>query len=307
MPPPAVSHPAASQPAAGSPALTHAHDGTGAQPLPAEQRPAEHVGRHHPPALAIVASLTTSARAAAEEIRAVHVSVPLAEADVVVVVGGDGTLIDALHAVLALPADRPAPAIFGMHCGTVGFLLNDFSGSEDLLDRIATTEATSIRPLRMQAYDDEGRPLPAALACNEVVLRRLGEQAAKIRVSVDGTQRLEELRGDGVMVATEVGSTAYNYSAHGPILPVGAGLLALTPICAMRPRRWPGALLPHRAVVRFDVLEAEKRPVTASADQRGMTTVSAVEVSEATERTLRLLFDPRRPLDERVTQEQFHR
>lgn len=290
MPHPAVSH------QAGSP-----------EHRPAEHRPAEYMPGDRAPAFAVVASLTAAARAAAEEIRAVHQAVPLAEADVVVVVGGDGTLIDALHAILALPADRPAPAVFGMHCGTVGFLLNDLSGSADLLARIATTEATSIRPLRMQAYDEEGRALPPALACNEVVLRRLGEQAAKIRVSVDGTQRLEELRGDGVMVATEVGSTAYNYSAHGPILPVGAGLLALTPICAMRPRRWPGALLSHRSVVRFEVLEPEKRPVTASADQRGMTTVSAVEVTEAADRTLRLLFDPRRPLGERVTQEQFHR
>lgn len=233
-------------------------------------------------------------------------SVPMAEADVVVVIGGDGTLIDALHAVLALPPGRPAPAVYGMNCGTVGFLLNDFDTSDGLLERIARMEVTTIRPLRMRAYDTLGQPLPPALACNEVVLRRLGEQAARIRVTVDGTQRLEELRGDGVIVATEVGSTAYNYSAHGPILPVGAGLLALTPICAMLPRRWPGALLAHSAVVRFDVLEGTKRPVTASADQRGMTEVSAVEVSEA-DRTLRLLFDPRRPLGERVAQEQFSR
>lgn len=259
------------------------------------------------PALAFASSLTTSARAAVHKLRGTYPSVPLAAADVVVVVGGDGTLIDALHAVLALPADRPTPAIYGMNCGTVGFLLNDFDTSEDLLERIAGMEVTSIRPLRMQAYDDAGDPLPPALACNEVVLRRLGEQAARIRVSIDGTQRLDELCGDGVMVATEIGSTAYNYSAHGPILPVGAGLLALTPICAMRPRRWPGALLPHAAVVRFEALEREKRPVTASADQRGMTAVSSLEVSEAADRTLRLLFDPRRPLGERVRQEQFHR
>jgi NAD+ kinase len=258
--------------------------------------------------LAFASALTVSARVAADNLRQAYAAVPLADADVLVVVGGDGTLIDALHAVLALPADRPAPAIYGIHCGTVGFLLNDYGdSSEDLLERIAMTETTSIRPLRMQAYDDEGRPLPPVLACNEVVLRRLGEQAACIRVSIDGTLRLAELRGDGVLVATEIGSTAYNYSAHGPILPVGAGLLALTPICAMRPRRWPGALLRHDAVVRFEVLEAAKRPVTASADQRSMTTVTGVEVSEAADRTLRLLFDPRRPLGERVIQEQFHR
>lgn len=287
-----LSHPAISRPAvAAAAAVGSAEPG----PLPAL------------PALAFASSLTTTARAAADTLRALYRSVPLSEADVVVVVGGDGTLIDALHAVLALPPDRPAPAVYGMNCGTVGFLLNDLDTSEDLLSSIAAMEVTSIRPLRMQAYDADGATLPPALACNEVVLRRLGEQAVRIRVSVDGTQRLEELRGDGVMVATEVGSTAYNYSAHGPILPIGAGLLALTPICAMRPRRWPGALLPHAAIVRFDVLESEKRPVTASADQRGMATVSAVEVSEAADRTLRLLFDPRRPLGERVTQEQFHR
>lgn len=295
-----MSHPAVSRPALPVPAET-APPGV-ASPTLAPDAPSLGI-----PTLAFASSLTATARSVAEQLRTAYPSVPLADADVVVVVGGDGTLIDALHAVLALPSDRPAPAVYGMQCGTVGFLLNDFGGSEDLLERISATETTTIRPLRMQAYDPDGRSLPPALACNEVVLRRLGEQAARIKVSVDGTQRLDELRGDGVMVATEVGSTAYNYSAHGPVLPVGAGLLALTPICAMRPRRWPGALLPHQAVVRLEVLEPEKRPVTASADQRGMTTVGVVEITEAADRSLRLLFDSGRPLGERVTQEQFHR
>jgi NAD+ kinase len=229
--------------------------------------------------------------------------VPLEHADVLVVIGGDGALLDGLHAVL--DADREQQLrVFGMHCGTRGFFMNEFR-AEGLLDRLAEAQQDVIRPLLMSASDPDGVPLPAGLACNEVALRRLGEQTARIRVIVDGVVRLEELKGDGVLVATAVGSTAYNYSAHGPIVPLGSGLLALTPICPIRPRRWPGALLPHDASVRFEVLEGRKRPVAASADQRDVARVSCVQVSEDRTRELALLFDPGFALEERVAREQF--
>lgn len=249
---------------------------------------------------------TPVARRAAGELRARYPEVALAEAEVVVAVGGDGALIDALHAVLELPADRPAPAVFGMNRGTAAFLLNEYR-PEGLVARLAAAEPSLLRPLRARARDAQGEPLPELLACNEVALRRLAEQSASIRVTVDGVVRLAELRGDGILIATPVGSTAYNYSAHGPIIPVGAGLLALTPICPLRPRRWPGALLPQGAVVRLDVLDPVKRPVAVTADQRELVAVSAVEVAEATDRAIRLLFDPGRPLAERVIAEQFAR
>jgi NAD+ kinase len=191
-----------------------------------------------------------------------------------------------------------------MNRGTTGFLMNDYS-ADGLAARLEGAIPSTLYPLCMDALDLAGQPLPPLLACNEVALRRVGEQSARLQVSVDGEVRLEELRGDGVLVATPAGSTAYNLSAHGPILPLGAGLLALTPICPMTPRRWAGALLRRDATVRFEVIEPEKRPVVASADQRRQVRVSAVEVREAIERPMKVLFDPDRSLDERLVREQF--
>ena len=254
--------------------------------------------------LAFLASGAPSAQAALAELSRHHASVPLEQADVVVALGGDGALIDTLHAVLELPADHPAPAVYGMNRGTTGFLMNDYA-PERLEERLSAAVPSVLHPLCMEALDVDGHPLPAALACNEVAVRRIGEQSARLRVSVDGEVRLDELRGDGAMVATPAGSTAYNLSARGPILPLGAGLLALTPICPMTPRRWGGALLSRDARVRFEVLEADKRPVVATADQRRLVRVSVVDVREATERPMTVLFDPDRSLAERLVREQF--
>ncbi|MDX6202897.1 MAG: kinase, partial [Frankiales bacterium] len=204
--------------------------------------------------LAFVGSDAPAAQAALAELTAQHAAVPPADADVVVVLGGDGSLISALHAVLDLPDDRKPPSVYGMNRGTTGFLMNDYS-AEGLCQRLEGAVPSTLHPLRMDALDLAGAVLPTLLACNEVALRRVGEQSARLQVSIDGEVRLEELRGDGAMVATPAGSTAYNLSARGPILPLGAGLLALTPICPMTPRRWGGALLRRDAVVRFEVLE----------------------------------------------------
>ena len=254
--------------------------------------------------LTFLASGAPAAQAALAELTAAYDTVPLDRADVVIALGGDGSLINALHAVLALSADREPPQIYGMNRGTTGFLMNDYS-PDRLVDRLSHAMPAVIHPLCMDALDLDGAPLAPLLACNEVALRRVGEQSARLRVSVDGEVRLEELRGDGCMVATPAGSTAYNLSARGPILPLGAGLLALTPICPMTPRRWGGALLRRDAVVKFEVLEPEKRPVVATSDQRRLVAVSVVEVREAIERPLTVLFDPDRSLDERLLREQF--
>jgi NAD+ kinase len=224
-------------------------------------------------------------------------------ADAVVAVGGDGAMIDTLHGLLALPDDVPRPPVFGMNRGTAGFLLNDYS-EDGLVERIATAVSSTISPLRMRAEGLDGQ-MYEELACNEIALRRLGGQSARLRIAVDNEVRMPELVGDGVLVATPAGSTAYNLSAHGPIIPLDGKLLALTPICPMRPRRWSGALLSHLATVRVDVLGADRRPVSATADQREFRAVRSVEISEATNRPLRLLFDSGHALDERVVRAQF--
>lgn len=261
------------------------------------------------PRLHVRCSPSDRAQRAAADLRGRYGDVPLDEADVVVAVGGDGTLLDALHAVLAADDRRDdPPPVFGIMRGTVGFLMNDFDAPEhgdDLPARLAAAHRSVIRPLRMTGDGVDGGHIPEQLACNEVALRRLAGQSAAIRISVDGEVRMEGLRGDGVLVATPAGSTAYNLSAHGPIVPLEANVLALTPICPMRPRRWPGALLPRGSRVRFDVLHAAERPVAATADQRQFVPVSWIEVCEATDRPLTLLFDPGRTLDERVVREQF--
>jgi NAD+ kinase len=193
--------------------------------------------------------------------------------------------------------------VYGMNCGTIGFLMNEYA-EEGLVERLDHAEEEVINPLRMRAQAEDGT-VTEALAINEVSLLRAGPQAAKLRITVDGRVRMEELVCDGALVATPAGSTAYNYSAHGPILPIGADVLALTAMAAFRPRRWRGALLPKTARVRFDVLEAGKRPVMADADSRSSTLAVSVEVESEPKVRHRLLFDPGHGLEERLIREQF--
>ncbi len=248
--------------------------------------------------VAFVAADTEPAQAALAELTRRYNASPLEEADIIVALGGDGFMLETLHRTL----DRGVP-IYGMHRGTVGFLMNEFR-PDGLLERLARAQPVALHPLEMTACGKRGDK-QKALAINEVSLLRQGRQAAKIRVRVDGIVRLDELAGDGVLVATPVGSTAYNLSAHGPIIPIAAGVLALTPISSFRPRRWRGALLPHSAKVAFEVLEADKRPVNATADYTEIRDVVCVEVRETREVTFTLLFDPEQNLEERVFKEQF--
>ncbi|MEO8813416.1 MAG: NAD kinase [Caulobacteraceae bacterium] len=220
------------------------------------------------------------------------------DADIVVALGGDGFMLEVLHRTLA--TRRP---IYGMNRGSVGFLMNDYS-ERDLVARIAAAEQAIIHPLRMNAVDASGGE-HEALAINDVSLLRETRQAAKLRISIDGRPRLEELICDGVLVSTPAGSTAYNLSAHGPIVPIKAQVLALTPISAFRPRRWRGALLSHDAHVAFEVLEADKRPVSAVADNVEVRDVVRVEVVEDRSISLAVLFDAGRSLEERMLAEQF--
>lgn len=248
--------------------------------------------------VAFAASDAEAAQTALVKLRHRYGSVSMEDADVIVALGGDGFMIATLHAVMT----RNIP-VYGMNRGSVGFLMNDFA--EDALEeRLEAAQETIIHPLRMKAVDQEGQS-SEVLAINEVSLLRATRQAAKVTISVDGATRLDELICDGVLVATPAGSTAYNLSAHGPILPIEAELLAVTPISAFRPRRWRGALLPMRAKVRFDVLEPRKRPVNAVADSTEIRAVDWVEAEVAKDVSLRLLFDPGHTLDERILREQF--
>lgn len=251
-------------------------------------------------AIAFVASEVGSAQRALSVMRREYGSVGEDEADVIVALGGDGFMLQTLHANLAAGRDTP---VYGMNRGSIGFLMNVYS-EKNLLRRLKEAERTEIAPLIFTALDGAGRR-HEGLAINEVALRRETRQAAKLRISVDGRERLRELICDGALVSTPAGSTAYNLSAHGPILPVTADLLALTPISAFRPRRWRGALLPREATVRFDVLEPGKRPVSAEADFREIHDVRQVDIRSDPERRLTLLFDPGHSLDERLIGEQF--
>lgn len=248
--------------------------------------------------IAFLASPALAAEQALSDLIQRHGNVALDHADVIVALGGDGFMLQTLHDRQSL--DLP---VYGMNCGTVGFLMNTFD-LEDLPARLAAAEEAVIHPLRMRAVKSDGS-VQDALAINEVSLLRAGPQAAKLQISVDGKLRLDELVCDGALVATPAGSTAYNYSAHGPILPIGSDVLALTPMAAFRPRRWRGALLPKTAVVRFDVLEPEKRPVRADADSRAVTDVLSVEVWSDASIRHRILFDPGHGLEERLIVEQF--
>jgi len=250
------------------------------------------------PRIAFTASPVPAAQNALQVLVAAHGQCPPAEADVVVALGGDGFMLQTLHGT----EGRDVP-VYGMNCGTIGFLMNSFS-LDGLPERLVAAEETVINPLAMRAETRDGRVV-AALAINEVSLLRAGPQAAKLRISVDGRVRLQELVCDGALVATPAGSTAYNYSAHGPILPIGSDVLALTAMAAFRPRRWRGALLPKRAVVRFDVLEPDKRPVMADADSRSVSDVLSVEIRSEPGVRHRILFDPGHGLDERLINEQF--
>ena len=250
------------------------------------------------PSFAFVASDTDEAQAALTRLRARYGDTPAEEAEVIVALGGDGFMLETLHRHL----QRAVP-IFGVNCGTVGFLMNA-SDEDDLPGRLARAEEVTLRPLAMTAHTVGGETV-RAIAINEVALLREERQAAKLRLSVDGVVRMEELICDGVLVATPAGSTAYNLSAHGPIVPIGAPLLAMTPISAFRPRRWRGALLPNSAKIGIEVLEAAKRPVSATADFTEVRDVARVEIREDDTVALRLLFDPEHDLEERIVKEQF--
>ncbi|PWE31296.1 NAD kinase [Maritimibacter sp. 55A14] len=248
--------------------------------------------------IAFMASNVDIAQAAEARLTARYGSVAPGDAEVIVALGGDGFMLHTLHDTQAI--DAP---VYGMNCGTIGFLMNEYA-EDELLERLAEAELATINPLRMQAEHADGR-VTEALAINEVSLLRAGPQAARLRISVDGKMRMEELVCDGALVATPAGSTAYNYSAHGPILPIGADVLALTAMSAFRPRRWRGALLPKTAHVRFDVLDPVKRPVMADADSRSAGIVTAVEIRSAADVTHEILFDPGHGLEERLIREQF--
>ena len=248
--------------------------------------------------ITFLASDAPVAQEALAKLTAAYGSVPVEKAEVIVALGGDGFMLQTLHATQAM--DVP---VYGMNCGTIGFLMNEYD-EEGLRARLAEAEDEVINPLAMRAEAADGT-IHAALAINEVSLLRAGPQAAKLRITIDGKVRMEELVCDGALVCTPAGSTAYNYSAHGPILPIGAEVLALTAMAAFRPRRWRGALLPKTAVVRFDVLDAEKRPVMADADGRSAPNVVSVEVRSEPRVSHRILFDPGHGLEERLTREQF--
>lgn len=248
--------------------------------------------------VAFVASDSPEAQTALAKLVARYTNAPTAEADAIVALGGDGLMLQTLHRHM-----NDHIPIFGMNCGSVGFLMNEYR-EEGLHERLALAEVSRIHPLSMVAYDKAGKS-HKALAINEVSLFREIAQAAKLRISIDGTVRMEELICDGVLVATPAGSTAYNLSAHGPIVPIDAQLLALTPISPFRPRRWRGALLPNKARIAIDVLEAEKRPVSAVADHFETRSIVRVEIEKARQIELYMMCDPDHSLDERVLAEQF--
>ena len=249
-------------------------------------------------ALAFLASDRPEAQAARAALAARYGEVAPAEADVLVALGGDGFMLETLRRNL----ERRKP-IYGMNRGSVGFLMNDYA-EENLPQRIAAAEKAVIHPLAMQARDARGRS-HQAIAINEVSLLRQTYQTAKLRILIDGKVRMAELMCDGILVSTPAGSTAYNLSAHGPIIPLSGEVLALTPISAFRPRRWRGALLSHKDTVTFDILESDKRPVSAVADNVEVRDVIQVDVAEDRSISLTILFDRGRSLEERVLAEQF--
>jgi NAD+ kinase len=250
------------------------------------------------PLVSVVAADTEAAQEARAELERLYPCVAAEYAEVIISLGGDGFMLETLHRFL--PQRLP---IYGMHRGSVGFLMNTYRPYR-LFERLAAAQPVILHPLEMLARNEHGS-CHRALAFNEVSLLRESRQAAKLKVTVDDVVRLDELTADGILVATPVGSTAYNLSAHGPIIPLGAGVLALTPISAFRPRRWRGALLPHQAQIRIDALETEKRPVSAVADFTEARDVLSVEIHENRDIAMTLLFDHEANLEERVFKEQF--
>jgi NAD+ kinase len=248
--------------------------------------------------IAFVASDTKEAQEALQTLTKRYGNAPTGEADAIVALGGDGLMLQTMHRHL-----NSRIPIYGMNRGSVGFLLNDYR-ENGLKERLRAAEVNVIHPLRMTTDDMHGGR-HEALAINEVSLFRQIYQAAKLKIAVDGTTRMEELICDGVLVSTPAGSTAYNLSAHGPILPINAPLLALTPISPFRPRRWRGALLPNDANVTIDVLEPDKRPVSAVADHTEFRDVVKVEVQEESGTDILMMFDPGHTLAERILSEQF--
>ena len=250
------------------------------------------------PRIAFAAADTEAAQEAAAELRRRYGIFDPGEAEIVVPLGGDGFMLETLHRYVG----RGIP-IFGMHRGSVGFLMNPYR-LDGLLERLAVAQPVELRPLEMFATCEHGDTCKA-IAFNEVSLLRETRQAAKLRITVDNVIRLEELMADGILLSTAVGSTAYNFSAHGPIIPLGAEILALTAISAFRPRRWRGALLPHGVHVLIEALETNKRPVSAVADFTEARDVARVEIRENREISMTLLFDREANLEERVFKEQF--
>ncbi|MFL6591634.1 MAG: NAD kinase [Luteimonas sp.] len=250
------------------------------------------------PRIALLASPTDDAQAALAVLASRHGQHPPEEADVLVALGGDGFMLQTLHR----HGDMRKP-VYGMKLGSVGFLMNHYR-EDMLLERIEAAEPAVLHPLEMLAQTESGATV-GSLAYNEVSLLRQTRQAAHLAIDLNGKPRLDELICDGVMVATAAGSTAYNFSAQGPILPLGSSVIALTPIAAFRPRRWRGALLKSSTEVRFRVLDPYKRPVSATADSHEVRDVVEVTIRESPERTVTLLFDPEHNLEERILSEQF--
>jgi NAD+ kinase len=248
--------------------------------------------------IAFISSQTAEAKAAAKQLAARYGQARIENADLIVALGGDGFMLQTLHKFMS-----SGKRIFGMNRGSVGFLMNEYS-EERLHERLSSATAESIRPLEMVAESINGKFFKAN-AINEVSILRQSYQAAKIRIMVDGKERLDELICDGVMLATPAGSTAYNLSAQGPILPLDAPLLALTPVSAFRPRRWRGALLSDRSVVEMQILEPEKRPVNAVADHNEVKSVINVTIRQSQDATVTLLFDEGHSWNERILAEQF--
>ena len=248
--------------------------------------------------IAFVAGQTPEAREAYGQLEKRYGNIDPTKADVIVALGGDGLMLQTLHKFM-----NSGKPIYGMHRGTVGFLMNEFA-EENLAERLAKAHITVIHPLVMRARDSQGR-IHEHRAINEVSLFRQSAQAAHLRIMIDGQERLAELIADGILVATPAGSTAYNLSAQGPIIPINAPLLALTPISPFRPRRWRGALLPDGAHVTIEATEADKRPVAAVADHDEVRSVHTVDISMDHDISINMLFDPGHNLDERILREQF--
>ena len=244
-----------------------------------------------------VSSDNEAAKEAKDNLVKKYKDYPASEADVIVTLGGDGLMLQTLHNNI----DEAKP-IFGINKGSVGFLMNDYN-DDDLLERIDSATLTKVYPLQMTVKTNKEKI--SAKAINEVSLLRQTYQAAKVKIKIDDKIRLEELICDGILLATPAGSTAYNLSAHGPILPINSNLLALTPISAFRPRRWKGALLPHDSIVEIEILEKTKRPVSAVADNLEIRDIESVKITEDRKTELFMLFDPETNLEEKILEEQF--